>query len=45
MANSEKISQQIKFNERNYDEKLLLDQLTGKVCVDPLFTEPKEVGA
>jgi hypothetical protein len=33
-----------RIDERNYDEKLLLDQLTGKVCVDPLLTEPQEAG-
>jgi hypothetical protein len=44
MTNSGKISQQIKLDERNHVEKPLLNQLTGKLRVTPLLSEPQEVG-
>ena len=45
MTNSGKISQQIKLDELNHVEKLLLNQLTGKVRVTTLLNEPQEAGA
>jgi len=42
MANSEKISQQIKFEDRNHVEKLLLVQFISTVRVTPLLTELQE---
>ena len=35
---------QYKLNERNRVEKPLLNQLTGKLRVTPLLSEPQEVG-
>ena len=40
-----KTPQQIRLDERNHVEKPLLNQLTGKVRVTPLLTEPQEAGA
>ena len=45
MNSSINSSQHIKLNERNHVEKPVHDQLTGKVYVTPLLTEPQETGA
>jgi hypothetical protein len=44
MKNHE-ISQHIKLDERNHVEKPLLEQLSGKVRVTTILTEPQEAGA